>query len=124
MNKQRRKKPLAVMPALEREPILTAQPKVNEGTSMSELTKLFHHTGATTPTDIGPATGGVLHSIYIDSAAGGGDVTLKDGGSAGTIIFQGRANELKWQGVKLDGQLNIALGNASQRITVEMSELL
>jgi len=91
---------------------------------MSDLTKLFHHTGTTSPTDIGPPSTGILHSIYIDSAAGGGDVTLKDGGSSGTIIFQGRANELKWKGVRLDGQLNIALGNASQRITVEMSELL
>jgi hypothetical protein len=91
---------------------------------MSDLTKLFHHTGTTSPTDIGPATTGILHSIYIDSSGGGGSVTLKDGGSSGTIIFQGAATELKWKGVRLDGQLNITLGNAGQRITVEMSELL
>lgn len=87
-------------------------------------TKLFHHTGTTTATNIGPAANALLHSIFIDSSAGSGDVTLRDGGAAGTIIFQGRAIELKWKGVKLTGQLNVALGNASQRITIELEEQL
>jgi hypothetical protein len=92
--------------------------------NMSELTRLFHHTGTTSATDIGPAQNGILHSLYIDSSNGGGSVTVRDGGASGTIIFQGIATDLKWHGVKLDGQLNIALGNSSQRITVEMSETL
>ena len=91
---------------------------------MSELTKLFHHTGTIDATDIGPMSGGVLHSVYVDSALGGGEIVLRDGGPDGTIIFRIRSGEAKWIGVKLDGQLNIQLANASQRISIEMSELL
>lgn len=97
---------------------------------MSDLTKLFHHTGTTSPTDIGPATGGVLHSLAVISANGGNLVTVKDGGSSGVIILEGsegllfQKGQLKWEGIKLDGQLNITLANAAVQIIVEMSELL
>ncbi len=52
---------------------------------MSCLTKLFHHTGTTSPTDIGPASNGVLHSIAIATSVVD-IVTIRDGGSGGTII--------------------------------------
>jgi hypothetical protein len=87
---------------------------------MANTTLLFH-TGTTTPTDIGPATGGILYSVMVDSSAGGGVVTIRDGGSSGTILFQGSLAEFQSsQGVALDGQLNIQLGSAEQRVMVEM----
>jgi hypothetical protein len=94
------------------------------------LTKLFYHTGTTSPTDIGPATNGVLHSLTVLSSGGNNLITVKDGGSSGTIVLEGneallfQVSPLRWQGIKLDGQLNIALADASVRIIVEMSELL
>jgi hypothetical protein len=97
---------------------------------MSCLTKLFHHTGTTSPTDIGPASGGVLHSIIVDgSQSGNFTLTVRDGGSSGTIIFEALAspspvNPLKWLGVRLDGQLNVTLSDANARATIEMSEVL
>jgi len=84
-------------------------------------TKLLFHTGTTTPTDIGPATGGILYSVMVDSSAGGGVFTMRDGGSSGTILFQGSMAEFQSsQGVALTGQLNVQLGNTDQRAMVEM----
>lgn len=95
---------------------------------MSCLTKLFHHTGTTSPTDVGPASGGVLHSL-IALPITSEQVTVKDGGSNGTIIVAGgdsqlsAIGQLQWKGIKLNGQLNITLANANSRVIVEMSEL-
>lgn len=94
---------------------------------MSDLTKLFHHTGTTSPTDIGPATNGVLQSITF-FPAGADTATIRDGGSGGTIIAVLRPVNgtpfFKWNGVKLTGQLNVELSNASSNVVIEMSEVL
>lgn len=95
---------------------------------MSCLTKLFYHTGTTSPTNIGPASGGVLHSIIVLSS-GIGSVTVKDGGSSGVVILDTSdgllfQKQLVWKGAKLDGQLNITLSNVGVQLVVEMSELL
>jgi hypothetical protein len=94
------------------------------------LTKLFYHTGTTSPTDIGPASNGVLHSLTVLTSSVG-SVTIKDGGSSGTVLLSGddgllfqMTNPLIWKGVRLDGQLNITLSNAGVKVIVEMSELL
>src|SRR5262249_50269498 len=97
---------------------------------MAELTKLFYHTGTTDPTDVGPAMGGVLHSLIVPTSNGANFITLRDGGAEGAIIFKGDENllfqrgQLKWQGVKLNGQLNIEVANVAVAVVVEMSEIL
>lgn len=95
---------------------------------MSCLTKLYYHTGTTSPTDIGPASGGVLYSLAVLTSSAD-QVTVKDGGSGGTVILAGSAsllfqkNQLRWEGIRLGGQLNIELGNSAVAVIAEIGEL-
>jgi hypothetical protein len=88
----------------------------------------YYHTGTTTPTNIGPSTGGKLHSISVTNSQSGA-VVVRDGGSSGDIIVSmpGASNQpwntqLRWSGLKINGQLNITLNNDSSSVTVEMSD--
>jgi hypothetical protein len=97
--------------------------------TMGGLTKLYVHSGTTDPTNIGPS-GGVLHSITIVQAGPTkvGSLVVRDGGPTGAIIFElGESvrsvsvEQLKWAGVKIDGQLNVTLGHVNQKVSIEMS---
>jgi hypothetical protein len=88
----------------------------------------YYHTGTTTPTNIGPSTGGKLHSISVTTVDLGYTV-VRDGGSSGDIIAsivgsstQAINTQLRWNGLKINGQLNVALNNDSTKVTVEMSD--
>jgi hypothetical protein len=88
-------------------------------------TKAFHHTGTTAQTNIGPAHGGVLHSITGPFTGGTTTAVIRDDEN---IIFKvlslGPQGQLHFEGIKLDGQLSIELDNPAASITVEMSRLL
>jgi hypothetical protein len=90
-----------------------------------------YHTGTVTPTDIGPSTGGKLYSITICGFGSnlGEAIVVRDGGSGGDIILstsggpaQPNNNQFRWEGLKINGQLNVALGNDSIKVTIEMSD--
>jgi hypothetical protein len=91
-------------------------------------TILYSHTGTIDATDIGPVDGGILHSITISQPGphvGSGALTIRDEGDV-ILRLDGNANnvpltQLKWIGVRINGQLNIELGHASQKVSVEMS---
>lgn len=87
-------------------------------------TKPFHHSGTTSPTDVGPSTGGYLHSITLSDFTG--NVRFRDGGSGGTIIlsFNGtsQVSQLFFKGMRINGQLNITIPTTDAKVTVEMSE--
>jgi hypothetical protein len=90
----------------------------------------YFHTGTVDPTDIGPSTGGKLYSITVSNSYQPGiPVIVRDGGSGGQIIASmvGGANQpfntqFRWNGLKINGQLNITLNNDSTKVTVEMSD--
>lgn len=92
-------------------------------------TKTYIHSGTTTPTDIGPSTGGFLYSIVL-SPTGRNGIVIREGGSSGNIIVDMASDgsgqivpiQLRWEGIKVNGQLNIALGTSSMKVTVEMSD--
>jgi hypothetical protein len=90
-------------------------------------TNPFHHTGTTSPTDIGPSTGGKIQSITISPAGSGGQFVFKDGGSSGTVILSlfrnpSDVDQFFFKGLKIAGQLNITLPEIGAHVTVEMSE--
>lgn len=94
-------------------------------------TKLYYHTGTVDATDIGPSTGGALHSITISQPGPNneGSIIVRECGSSGDIIFRldDHARNLpliqvKWEGVRVNGQLNVTLGHANQKVSVELAE--
>ncbi len=98
---------------------------------MSGRTTIYTHTGTRRPADIGPANGGVLHSITIlESGPGRNEsLTVRVGGRSGAVICQldyAARNvplpQLKWEGVKLNGQLSLTLCHIDQMVEVEISD--
>jgi hypothetical protein len=91
---------------------------------------IYSHSGTGRPADIGPSSGGVLHSITISQpdSMKTGSLIVRDGGRSGKIVCQLDYTvkntpfpQLKWDGIKIDGQLNVTLGHRHQTALIAMS---
>lgn len=89
------------------------------------------HTGTRRPTDIGPGVGCVLHSITISEPGPTRNESLivRDGGRSGAVICQldyaarsAPLPQLKWEGVRINGQLNLTLSHVDQKVLIELSD--
>ncbi len=90
---------------------------------MSEATRPLYITGTG---NVGPASGGILHSIVLTPAAADATLTLREGGSDGSIIavVKAPANTASvpvfFEGAYYQGQLHATLAGAGAVATIEL----
>jgi hypothetical protein len=77
----------------------------------------------TTLTDIGPASGGTLHSITLTGQGVDVGLQVKIAGTQ-ILALHGPSGTVQWfwKGLKIDGQLQVQVSSDSAWVTIEMSD--